>query len=132
MENIQASKKQFLFTIFFSLISLFSLLLFIPVVQQLSIDIIQKIFHKALRNPHRCIEIIIHCSFIMLSVVWTFYFLKFSKIGNEIVQNISNNISALYKTIKTQHKYLFFAIFACFTVIFFKVIISNFYYADDI
>lgn len=132
MENIQASKKQFLFTIFFSLISLFSLLLFIPVVQQLSIDIIQKIFHKVLRNPHRWIEIIIHCSFIMLSVVWTFYFLKFSKIGNEIVQNISNNISALYKTIKTQHKYLFFAIFACFTVIFFKVIISNFYYADDI
>ncbi len=131
MEQTVKSNKKFYTAILFSLISASVALFLIPQIQNLTIAIIQKMFHKVLRNPERWIEIIIHCGFIVISVVWTIYFLIFSKTGKEILQKISSTLDDFFKSIK-ENKILLCAVFASLFLVFFKIIASNFYYADDL
>lgn len=130
MNQFIKSKEQLIFLILFSVATIFALLLSLPPVQDLSISLIEHLFHKTLRNPDRWLEIITHCSFIFIFSLWIIYFLIFTENGRNIKLDIQNHFSDFLQSIFNS-KVLFFSTIFAFFLIFIRLILADFYYADD-
>lgn len=125
-----SSKPTFVFFIFIFVICIFFSL---TIVDRKLLSIAERLFNKTLRNPNRWIEIIRHTSFLLFFVTMVAYFLNFIELGKKIFYSIKSTIKNFSTDFISKKLYFHFA-FICFFlfIAFFKIIISNFFYADDI
>lgn len=119
--------------IVYLVIGIFFLILSLPPIGLLIIQQTEILLHRSLRDPDRWLEIIKHCSYIVMCFIGIMYILNYLKQGKILKQEIVSETKKFFMKLNYKRIFIIFlsiTIFYCFC--FFKVIDADFYYADDI
>lgn len=93
----------------------------------------ETLLHRSLRDPERWLEIIKHCSYIVMCFIGIMYTLNYVKKGQILKQEIVSETKKFF--LELNHKRVFIillSIMVFYYFCFFKIIDADFYYADDI
>ena len=119
--------------IFLSLCFLGFVVLALPPTCNLLISLVEQLMGRELRDPGRWIEIIQHCSTIALCVIALVFFLGLTKKGNDFACLIKQECHPFLQFLYSR-AFVIMAVgtFAFYFLCFYKLIDSDFYYADDL
>ena len=119
--------------VFLSLCFLGFVILALPPTCNLIITFVEQLMGRELRDPDRWIEIIQHCSTIALCVIALFFFLGLTKKGNDFACLIKQE-SHPFLQFLCSRSFVIMSVgtFAFYFLCFYKLIDSDFYYADDL
>lgn len=108
-------------------------ILALPPTSKFIISIVEQLMGRELRDPGRWIEIIQHCSTIAMCIIGLTFYLGFSKHGNNFTKEILQECNPFFQFIKTKKFYiLLLGTFTFYFLCFYKIILSDFYYEDDL
>lgn len=126
-------KTKYLSLIFLAICFFGFFILALPQTCRLIINIVEQLMGRELRDPGRWIEIIQHCSTIAICIITLTYFLGFTKHGNNFSRQILQECNPFFQFIITKRFYiLLLGTFTFFCFCFYKIILSDFYYEDDL
>lgn len=119
--------------VFLSLCFLGFVVLALPPTCNLIITFVEQLMGRELRDPDRWIEIIQHCSTIALCVIALVFFLGLTKKGNDFSCLIKQE-SHPFLQFLCSRSFVIMSVgtFAFYFLCFYKLIDSDFYYADDL
>lgn len=119
--------------VFLSLCFLGFVVLALPPTCNLIITFVEQLMGRELRDPDRWIEIIQHCSTIALCVIALVFFLGLTKKGNDFACLIKQE-SHPFLQFLCSRSFVIMSVgtFAFYFLCFYKLIDSDFYYADDL
>lgn len=119
--------------VFLSLCFLGFVILALPPTCNLIITFVEQLMGRELRDPDRWIEIIQHCSTIALCVIALVFFLGLTKKGNDFACLIKQE-SHPFLQFLCSRSFVIMSVgtFAFYFLCFYKLIDSDFYYADDL
>lgn len=119
--------------VFLSLCFLGFVVLALPPTCNLIISFVEQLMGRELRDPGRWIEIIQHCSTIALCVIALVFFLGLTKKGNDFACLIKQE-SHPFLQFLCSRSFVIMSVgtFAFYFLCFYKLIDSDFYYADDL
>lgn len=121
------------FIVFLSLCFFGFVILALPPTCNLIINLVEQLMGRELRDPGRWIEIIQHCSTIALCVIALVFFLGLTKKGNDFACLIKQE-SHPFLQFLCSRSFVIMSVgtFAFYFLCFYKLIDSDFYYADDL
>ena len=119
--------------VFVSLCFFGFVILALPPTCNLIINLVEQLMGRELRDPGRWIEIIQHCSTIALCVIALVFFLGLTKKGNEFALLIKQECNPFFQFLCSR-SFVIMSVgtFAFYFLCFYKLIDSDFYYADDL
>ena len=119
--------------VFLSLCFLGFVVLALPPTCNLIISFVEQLMGRELRDPGRWIEIIQHCSTIALCVIALVFFLGLTKKGNDFSCLIKLECHPFLQFLCSR-SFVIMSVgtFAFYFLCFYKLIDSDFYYADDL
>lgn len=121
------------FIVFLSLCFFGFVILALPPTCNLIINLVEQLMGRELRDPGRWIEIIQHCSTIVLCVIAIVFFLGLTKKGNEFARLIKLECHPFLQFLCSRSFVIMVVgTFAFYFLCFYKLIDSDFYYADDL
>lgn len=133
MTNTSNNTKKIIFSFLYGIIILFCIGLKLNFIDNQVLAITEKIFNKTLRKPEKWIEIVRHTSSLVIFITSIAYFLFFTKYGVRLYSKIKENLCAFYKKLSSEKLHQHFAFILVFLfLVFFKIIIANYFYADDV